>query len=152
MLLLMTPPNLEYVAQNDPREKKEHLSTITPSLKKRKRLQSIVQRVLTKHLADSLVPKGSRLPHLYGVPKIHKIPMSVRSVLSDTKSYNYSLAKWLDKTLKPLSVNQFTITDTYEFTDEIHKTSLGEDELLVSYDVSSLFSECTIGYDDLDTG
>ena len=49
----------------------------------------------------------------------------------------YSLAKWQ---LKPLSLNQYTITDTFGFTNEIHELKINKSEILVSYDVSSLFT------------
>ena len=44
--------------------------------------------------------------------------------LSATKTYNYDLAKWLDEKLKPLSINQYTLTDTFEFVNEIHELKI----------------------------
>jgi len=43
-----------------------------PLLQKEKELTSIVQRILPKQIADSGIQKGSRLAHLYGLPKTHK--------------------------------------------------------------------------------
>ena len=43
----------------------------------------------------------------------------MRPILSATGTYNYNLAKWLGKKLKPLSLNEFTITDGFAFADEI---------------------------------
>ena len=82
---------------------------------------------------------GSRLAHLYGLPKTHKEQLAMRPILSATDTYNYSLAKWLDEKLKPLSLNQYTVTDIFDFTNEIHEWKINKDEILVSYDVSSLF-------------
>ena len=59
--------------------------------------------------------------------------------MSETATYNFKLAVWLEQKLKPLSVNQFTITDCLEFAKEVHALTLKDDELLVSYDVVSLF-------------
>ena len=61
----------------------------------------------------------------------------MRPILSATNTYNYPLAKWLDEKLKPLSLNQYTVTDTFDFANEIHEL---KGEILVSYDVSSLFT------------
>ena len=56
-----------------------------------------------------------------------------------TKTYNYKRAKWLDENLKPLSVNDLTINDIFPFADDLHETKIDEQDMLVSYDVSSLF-------------
>ena len=54
--------------------------------------------------------------------------------------YNYSLAKWLDEKLKPLSINQYTISDVFQFTEEIQHLPIDENDFLVSYDVTALFT------------
>ena len=79
--------------------------------------------------------------HLYGFPKTYKSKLAMRSNLSATETYNRKLAKWLDDKLKPLSVNKFTIIDpVIKFAEELREQVIGENELLVSYDVSSLFT------------
>ena len=60
--------------------------------------------------------------------------------MSATGTYNYALAKWLDEKLKPLSINDHTISDVFQFAEEIHGLDLNEDDILVSYDVSALFT------------
>ena len=64
----------------------------------------------------------------------------MRPILSATGTYNYNLAKWLEERLKPLSVNDFTITDAIRFSEEIRNSPIGEDDILVSYDVTALFT------------
>ena len=64
----------------------------------------------------------------------------MRPILSSTGTYNYALAKWLDEKLKPLSLNRHTISDVFLFAEEIRETSLNPSDILVSYDVSSLFT------------
>ena len=44
----------------------------------------------------SLSSKGSRLAHVYGLPKTHKPTLSMRQILSASGTYNYKLAKWLE--------------------------------------------------------
>lgn len=82
-----------------------------PLLEKEKLVESTVRRILPLAIADSVRPTGSRLAHLYGLPKTHKKKLAMRPILSATGTYNYALAKWLDAKLKPLSVNENTITD-----------------------------------------
>ena len=43
-----------------------------PLLGKENELYTKVHNVLPKSIADSFCPKGSRLAHLYGLPKTHK--------------------------------------------------------------------------------
>ena len=62
----------------------------------------------------------------------------MRPILSATGTYNYNLAKWLEERLKPLSVNEFTITDAIRLSEEIRNSTTGEDDILVSYDVTFL--------------
>lgn len=64
----------------------------------------------------------------------------MRPTLSATHTYNFALAKWLGEKLKPLSLVQYTVTDTFEFRNEIRDLKINTGEILVSYDVSSLFT------------
>jgi len=103
-------------------------------------LQSTVRRILPKDIAESVSPSGSRLAHLYGLLKTHKEKLAVRPILSATSTYNYALAKWLDNRLKPPSLNQHTVTDIFDFVNEVRELKINKGYTLVSYDVSSLFT------------
>ena len=48
----------------------------------------------------------------------------MRPILSATQTYNYALAKWLDTKLKPLSLNRYTVTDIFEFANEIRELEI----------------------------
>ena len=111
-----------------------------PLLQKEKDVNTVLREILPKNIADSLCPKGSRLAHLYGHPKTHKANLSMRPILSATGTYNYNLAKWLEEKLKPLSVNEYTITDAISFSEEIRNLPINEDSILVPYDVTALFT------------
>ena len=92
-------------------------------------------------MADTVRPTGSKLVHLYSLPKTHKDRLAMRPILSATKTNNYydALSKWLDTKLKPLSLNRYIVTDIFEFANEIHNLEIANGDTLVSYDVSSLF-------------
>lgn len=64
----------------------------------------------------------------------------MRPILSASGTYNYPLAKWLEEKLKPLSTNKYCINDIFGFTDETQNTDIESDHILVSYDVSALFT------------
>ena len=62
-------------------------------------------------------------------------------ILSATNTYNYVLAKWLDNMLKPLLLNQHTVSDIFDFVNELPRDlNITAGDLLMSYDVSSLFT------------
>ncbi|XP_068735295.1 uncharacterized protein [Montipora capricornis] len=58
-------------------------------------------------------------------------------ILPATGTYNYKQAKWLDQTLKPLSINDHTVTDIFGFVDDLQN-------IQVSYDVSSLLTNVPV--------
>jgi hypothetical protein len=115
-----------------------------PLLQKEKELETVVRQILPKEVADAICPKGSRLAHLYGLPKTHKPKLAMRLILSATGTYNFMLAKWLDEKLKPISINEFTVSDPLRFSEELRKKEIVDGEILVSYDVYSLFSNVPV--------
>ena len=69
-----------------------------PLLQKEKDLDSIVHRILPKSFAEPVRPIGSRLAHLYGLPKTHKERLAMHPILSATQTYNYALTYDLNLT------------------------------------------------------
>jgi hypothetical protein len=115
-----------------------------PLLRKEKELETAVRKILPKEIADSICPKGSRLAHLYGLPKTHKSQLAMRPILLATGTYNFKLAKWLDEKLKFLSINKYTVSDPLKFAEEIREKQMAESDILVSYDVASLFTNVPV--------
>ena len=76
----------------------------------------------------------------------------MKPILSATNKDNFPLAKWLTEKLKPLSLNQYTVADTFDFTNEIHELKINKGEILVSYDVSSLFTNVPLDENNRDPG
>ena len=132
------------VSLERPRTRGRPLKHYRPLLQKEKELSSVVQRILPKAIADSVIQKGSGLAHLYGPPKTHKKKLAMRPLLSATGTYNYKLAKWLDEKLKPLSINDHTVSDIFQFADELHEMKINDQDIFVSYDVSSLFTNVPV--------
>ena len=99
---------------------------------------STVVAVKRKIIVEKVRPNGSRLAHLYGLPKLHKSGVPLRPVLSAVGTYNYELAKWLEKLLKPLVNEKYTVNSAFEFVDKVVK--LRRSRYMVSFDVVSLFT------------
>lgn len=90
---------------------------------------------------NKVLPCGSRAGVLYGLPKIHKANVPIRPIISAVKTYNYSLAKYLDEILKPLAINNAsTIKDTFDFVNKVSRLDPKVDKYIVSFDVESLFT------------
>ena len=82
-----------------------------------------------------MMPCGSRAGVMYGLPKIHKTGTPVRPIVSNVKTYNYDLAKYLNET--PL------VDSTYILKDFVNKVSTLDPKVdcyQVSFDVESLFT------------
>ena len=63
----------------------------------------------------------------------------MRHILSATQTYNYALAKWLHTKLKPLSLNRYTVTDIFEWANEILcNLEIANGDILVSYELRTM--------------
>ena len=78
---------------------------------------------------------------MYGLPKIHKTGTPLRPIISAVGTYNYKLAKYLDKILKPLVPNEnYILKDTFDFVNKVSNIAHVENQHMVSFDVESLFT------------
>ncbi|CAB4013124.1 Hypothetical predicted protein, partial [Paramuricea clavata] len=86
----------------------------------------------------------TKVTRLSVILKRNRRRIHMRPILSATDTYNYKLAKWLDEKLKPLSTNEYTIPDPLLFSEELRKKEIQDGKILVSYDVSSLFTNVPV--------
>jgi len=89
-----------------------------------------------------------RLPILYGLPKVHKKPMSLRPVVSTCGSLLAIFSNWLDfksKNLLPLVKSYLKNSTTV--IDELKSLHIPENALLFSADAKSMYTNI-----DTDTG
>jgi hypothetical protein len=100
-------------------------------LKKHNKLDPILYR--------KIYPSGSRPSLLYGLPKVHKKGTPLRPIMSAVGSPVHGLAQYMVPILAPLTTNQYTVSNSLLFADEIRE--LHPEKLhLASYDISSLFT------------
>ena len=95
---------------------------------------------ITIETYKDLYPSGSRPGILYGLPKVHKDNCPMRPIISAVNSFNHNMAKFLVQCLSPLSVNEFTVRNTFSFLDDLRSFRLDEDMYMCSFDVVSLFT------------
>lgn len=107
----------------------------------------IASSELNEDLKKSLIPreKSSRFPKLYGLPKIHKKEIPLRPIVSSIGSPLQSLSKYLAKCLQPAveKADSF-VKNSEHFVKIIESQKLDKNDILVSFDIVSLFTNIPI--------
>jgi len=90
----------------------------------------------------------------YLLPKIHKKPESWpqpglmpegRPIVSDVNSETYRISELIDSFINPLATKHETyIKNTYDFIDKIRNFEIGSNYLLVTGDITSLYTNMNI--------
>lgn len=84
---------------------------------------------------------NGNLPRCYGLPKIHKSGFPLRIIVSALGSPIYNVAKFLhDILVESVPKPKSYIKDSWSFVTEIRDQTVQPDDLLVSFDVKSLFT------------
>ena len=124
--------------------------TDDPTAKLKNKLISILKKIkadggLKDDLYRRLYPTGAVSPKFYGLPKIHKPGIPLRPIISSIGTVTYNTAKELARILKPLvGLSKHHIHNTIDFVQQIKEVKLKEDESMVSYDVTALFTSVPI--------
>ena len=102
-------------------------------------------KYINKVLFDRLKPSNTKAPRFYGLPKIHKPDMPLRPIVSAIGSPMYSLAKFVTKIISPLIGRTIAhVKNSLDFRNMILKERIDESEIMVSFDVKSLFTNVPI--------
>ena len=88
------------------------------------------------------VPQGGTRPALfYGSVKLHKPDRPLRPIVSAVGTATYGIARTVNSVLSPFVKHLPSyITNTRDFIDRIHDLEIADDEIMVSFDVKSLFT------------
>ena len=89
---------------------------------------------------DFLHSSGSKPGILYGLPKVHKIGVPLRPILSAIGTSGYNIAKFLLPFLKPITTNIYTVQDSFSFVQEITNVKNSNSLFMASFDIKSLFT------------
>ncbi|BHF82928.1 hypothetical protein SprV_0802606800 [Sparganum proliferum] len=86
-------------------------------------------------------PQDTALARFYGLPKVHKDGAPLRPIMSLKGTPTYGLAKWLFRRLKFLTAeSDTTVSSSAQFLEKLKGVSLHPNEVMVSFDVTSLFT------------
>ena len=96
---------------------------------------------IKEELHRRLYPTGVGSPKFYVLPKIHKVGMPLRPIVSSTGTVTYQTSKELARILKPLvGKSPHHVKNTQDFIDQIKDIHLNQDQCMMSYDVKALFT------------
>ena len=121
-----------------------------PTSKLKNRLINMLRKIkadtgMQENTYRKMYPTGTSSPKFYGLPKIHKMNIPLRSIVSSIGSVTYGVAKELARNIKPLMGNsEHHVNNTKHFADEIRKTKLEEGECITSDNVTALFTSIPI--------
>ena len=91
---------------------------------------------------DNICPVGTTPGILYGNPKVHKTVVNntpkFRPILSGINTPTYLSAKYLNPILSPLTTNEFTVKNSFYFTEEV--VNYDHNLYMASLDVESFFT------------
>ena len=86
-------------------------------------------------------PNDATTAKFYGLPKVHKENIPLRPIVSLPGSPTYELSKYLAMILHPLvKTSPHTINNANDFLTNIKNLKLEPDEIMISFDVVSLFT------------
>ncbi len=98
-------------------------------------------KLLSGDIAKPLKQSEATIAKIYGLPKVHKPEVPLRPIVSLVGAPNYKISKWLFRQLNPLTRNcETSIRNSAEFLQKLRGITISDDEIMVSFDVVSLFT------------
>ncbi|VDQ06224.1 unnamed protein product [Trichobilharzia regenti] len=122
---------------NDVRETmKDQENEITQMLKKMKN-----ESIISSELFERIRPSVPKILCLYGLPKVHKQNVSLRSILDMTNSPYRATAERLADILLPIKNNlrYHSISDSFAFVDSVSDANVSGKKM-ISIDVTTFFT------------
>ncbi|XP_075526232.1 uncharacterized protein LOC142557893 [Dermacentor variabilis] len=122
-----------------------------PTVNLQTKLQKLLSKVFKfvppqqKHLYHRLLCTNGSAPAIYGLPKVHKPGVPLRPIVDFTRSPLHRLSGYLHQVLGPLTGKTAThISNSSAFVEKVRDISLDEDDIMVSFDVKSLFTSVPV--------
>ncbi|XP_047985758.1 uncharacterized protein LOC125225986 [Leguminivora glycinivorella] len=116
-----------------------------PTARVTAKVNKLLQNLPDKCMATRLRPHNPTSPKIYGLPKIHKPDWPLRPIVSQIDSPTYKLARHMSSILQDFTGETASyIRDSRHFINLLRDIQLCEDELMVSFDVTSLFTNVPV--------
>ena len=137
IMALLDTPTYRRLPRDPTASQESKISRTQLKLKKEKKIPLRVY--------DKLRPSGSQPPRIYGLPKIHKLDVPLRPIVSCINSPTYRLSQHISALISPLAGHTETaVKNSAALVEELSHERVTQDELLVSFDVSSLFNNVPV--------
>ena len=98
---------------------------------------------ISSELRDSLKSQGGQPPRLYGLAKVHKSSVPVRPVLSMPGSPYFPIANKVTEWLSVVPESKCQ-SSSKKIADQLKSIELDDGEVLVSFDVVSLYTNVPV--------
>ena len=130
---------------------------VDPTKSFQTKIQTTLRKMKTsfaKNVYTKIYPSSSQPGLFFGLAKVHKVPINsenvedlpLRPVISNCGTATYEVSKHLASVLAPLTKNVYTVNDTRDFINKLKLMTVNDGEKVVSFDVSSLFSNVPLDY------
>ena len=100
--------------------------------------------MISDDIYNKLRASGSSPGILYGLPKIHKPDFATkfqfRPIFAAYNIPSYNISKFLVPILSHLTINNFTVNNSYSFSKDISTVENADNLFMVSFDVENLFT------------
>eukprot|EP00253_Pinus_taeda_P003009 PITA_03009 len=95
----------------------------------------------TNPLSQKLIEGNPITPRIYGLPKVHKEGVPLRPIVNTIGGRTYLLTKFLALKRRPLvGRTESFVKDSSSFIDDLKRIKLEHEDILVSFDVVSLYT------------
>ena len=100
------------------------------TLKRKNHVKALLKKLKADNCVNErnhneLYPTSTRIGILYGLPKIHKLSIPLRPILSSVNHYSYRIAKFFIPFLTPISTSSLVIrTPSHSFKNSWTVTSI----------------------------
>ena len=124
--------------------------TTDPTTKHKNKLISLLKSIkaeggINESTYKRLYPTGAGTPKYYGLPKVHKRDIPLRSIVSGIGSVTYETASELSRILKPLvGRSPHHVKNNQDFIHSLEEIRLKPEECMRYFDVEVLFTSIPI--------
>ena len=117
-------------------------------LKEEERINTVLEELngrgkIDEQFSKSIKSVGGQLPRLYGLAKVHKENIPVRPILSMPGSPYYKLAEKITEWLAVIPEPKINCSSK-QTVDNLRNISLDQDEVLMSFDVTSIYTNVPV--------
>lgn len=100
----------------------------------------VTNRGMQKFKANNLTESHPEVSKMYALPKVHKEGKKMRPIISCCNTPSRKLSKWVSDEIAKLEIiREFEVKNSVDFCRKMKDVKISEDEMMVSFDVESLF-------------